>query len=404
MKIALLMQYERFEQIITSTLSSALSSLWGKTVSVRWRDANILDRLPLKHDSYLVVPELNAIFRPDADRIVFETIWDEYGDVSFSCDTLRAILEKPARATYIVLSTVPPISMFFSPYRLEVYPDLSGTPSKYLIIGGTYRIRIIDRGSQLVFSVLKSGASPETMQAEIQLRRSLSWLPAPPLIDYNPEKAIVTESFIRGKAIDRIRNLHIWQESVREISNVLNRLRSVEIGVIQVSDLINCVKFEMEQCRLPRDWIRRFTGGISHINSYIGTGDIETCISHGDLQPGNILYTPDKGFVFIDWETTAHRSPYFDPLTFWLKIRQGKGIYQSTKRFIEQGGDDSLAVLLGNLNSDISTLISRKRIISIHLIEQLLYYLREQRSSLFTKLGPGLSSFQRHWDSLISLL
>jgi hypothetical protein len=146
----------------------------------------------------------------------------------------------------------------------------------------------------------------------------------------------------------------------------------------------------------------QFVEGAGALARMLDSGEIECCASHGDLQPGNVLLGKGGGVTVIDWERTIPRAAWFDPLTFSLEARKGLGLAERVERFIAEGPDIRAARLLGDLTRDAAGREGRRRMLAVHLLEQMEYYLSEQVMSRFTRPGPGLSALMAEWKDLVS--
>ena len=100
------------------------------------------------------------------------------------------------------------------------------------------------------------------------------------------------------------------------------------------------------------------------------TTDIPTCTSHGDLQSGNIWVEPSGKTLVYDWETAGRRSVWYDSATLCYSLRRAYG----WKLMI---GDISVDNLVKCVPDGIEARMSRRGIIGVLLLEDLLFYLED---------------------------
>ena len=235
-------------------------------------------------------------------------------------------------------------------------------PEYMMIMPGNCRFRKFDFANRTVRVYPKAGFSDIPIHREISIRAELDSAKKPLDITLplnkaqDPAKGYKTfeEPLIDATPINRIPGLAQDKRYIQQIETILTRLHQFKIyeetidgtpkGLITSGDYIHHAR-NLYDC-YSKELLERFPG-ILLDNVYqriMRAFDIvsresmvDTCWTHGDFQPGNILVYGDdpKDIILADWEDVGGRASVYDGMTYNLESRTKPGVYKRLDEYIK---------------------------------------------------------------------
>lgn len=259
----------------------------------------------------------------------------------------------------------------------RIYISAAGQINTDLYISPCNRtVRFFDFEADTVDCILKEGYKPLFLNNQLDFRMNCRYDFVPKVL--NRGEDWYTEEVMHGNALARVRDMQVHAESLRVIDSYIKQLaedtredmlgQTYFIGLKQ-QILSLCVQLLEQGDEQYEEMVHCLDGMQRKV------GDLEmtvpTCISHGDLQEGNIWVSRDGRVLIYDWETCGRRSVWYDPVTLYYSLHN-RG----------QGYD-----LLGLLKKDTKWLMNDPEkgytdrhlefIRSVLLMEDILFQLRE---------------------------
>ena len=401
MRISLLLEREPFGTIFEETMSTFFSDYFEQDYKVKWCQGDSkIEIAKLKDETQIwkCNPQLNAIFVPGADKIIFEPIVREFSYTSIWW-------RKPFQYLYVKTAAHGVWGKYFAKINIKVSPVVPDAKN-LLIVGGNHKLRLLDYKRKKCFIILKKGFNSNFYERELKVRRLAHnlKLPVPSILEeVSSDIRCYTEEYVIGTPINRLKGnkrsrfilgecikaLRILGEHTREeieVENYVGRLsESIKSNVIS-----NHLLGEGEQARSLDylDKIRSFIVELSR--NYIKK--INTVIAHGDFQPANIIINNDC-YWMIDWEYSCRRQAEYDGLVYLLESRFPCGLAQRLENLLK---DDRIWAepILCKWSDGGKIDLQRKRfILAIFLLEELSLRIEENSNPMFKKLGAGFYDF-----------
>ncbi len=390
MRISLLKEREPFAETLASTLERFLRSCGDAATQVNWLDrkrnspANI----------WLCNEFLNCIFRPSAPPEVFGPIQSEYG-------TSTRRWRTPAQRLYVFLATRSALQWSLSQGRLAIDPVPDDSRSM-LVIPGNTRIRIANHQKKTAWVVLKEGFDRDRFLEESRRRQHLLdlQLPVPRILERNDEQAYYCEDYLVGVPVNRLRD--------RQRANRLTQDAYLHLAkLVKPSLHDSTVEAYCERCQKDFDGISRRLNCLDAdqsealrqvfepllVEAIRGPNRTSCAETHGDFQPGNVLWGKDQLWL-IDWEYSAVRIATYDPMVMSLASRFPMGLAGRLAEFIRTGEMGVQWPAQWPVVQEDS-LLARRQQAHLFLAEELLLHMRENAPSLIQRPGDGLISIMR---------
>jgi hypothetical protein len=329
------------------------------------------------------------VFSVRASSRVFETSWREY---------LRApsVGATVLHGAFLAGNTAPLARNLLASHHIWFDPELED-PAHLLILGGNSRLRLIDYREGTVTSILKEGFDERSIRREIALRKAGRADLAPPVLRVSEDQRSFVEPLLHGTVADRLFGRRTRTKVLLEALDACIGLAARTRRSVPLADWCRTARAK------AREAVSRVEdGGSSCIRDALAWVDFlcrwllnsdraqnryaETVVSHGDLQPGNVLVERDRAWL-IDWENIGERVEWYDPLTLALGSRRGyPGLILRAMRLMkgEMGSeiDRTARGVLLNAPTDFD---AEERIV-MYLIDELQFCLGEN------VIGPLLTT------------
>lgn len=208
-----------------------------------------------------------------------------------------------------------------------VFPDAPEKWQDIVIYPGNKKVKVIDTDNLTILNVVRQGYSKAWLSHEVALRAN----PSIPCVlpignhgdDWYSERLIVGRTMARMRRTERRRRDPAVMRVIREMGRPV-RVETVREYCERLCDsVVGCARslagrLGSDDFALIIAASRALTRVCSQDASPVVIG-----FSHGDLQPGNIMFedVTDRLFV-LDWETYGERSALYDIATYYYGLRR----------------------------------------------------------------------------------
>jgi len=209
-----------------------------------------------------------------------------------------------------------------------------------MIMPGNQRFRTFDFLHDTILVTPKHNFSAQGIQNEIQLRQRLSpSLPFIPPCQSLPNDAF-QEPLLNAFPLNRL-DKTAQHKAEANAFQCLQKLHQIDNASLPSADYLSHKRAQFEAAKTL---LRQKFGGLClrRLDTLydcaekilLPTQIIQTALTHGDFQPGNILARNDNpGPIFIDFEDAAPRACAYDYLTWQLRARTPRGLVQRIQNF-----------------------------------------------------------------------
>lgn len=260
-----------------------------------------------------------------------------------------------------------------------------------LIVPGNQRLRVFcfDRGLSRVWP--KVGFSTQRLEVEVRARQGAREGFFVPLRRWAKDYSWLEEGLVEGVPLPRCAPVQRQQVDLVRLFEELDAWSGSAVREVEAIGYAQALAQEGEG--LISQLQRRFAGELGArfslgrlVRQASVLGRLQLSRSHGDLQPGNLLVTP-QGVRVIDWEHSRERMSGYDRLVFGLAARQA-GWEVRVADFLSGNAVAPLA-----LEQESSA--RRRALLSLFALEDLLWHLREASSGPYLGLTAGVRHASR---------
>ena len=396
MRISLLLQREPFGAILEQTLATFLQAWTQQPHQVRWRMGrpNVGQMRCHGQQPWLCNIYLNAIFVPEADPHIFDPIRREFA-------RSLAWWRRPVQQAYVAVGTGQSSAHWLAQAGVSISPGLPDA-RHLLIVAGNHKIRLLNCAQGIVYGVLKSGFPSKFMRQEIQTRQQAEklGLPVPPLRSVAEDGAWFSEHYVSGTPVNRLNNFKTAQEAIASVMGALQRLLQETLheeplgGYItdlhdRIQELVN--GNPLLSALQKRELLSNAATLVKQARDLRSvSGNVATALTHGDLQPANILLN-ERGAWLIDWEYAARRQAGYDALVLGLRVRFPKGLAARLQTFVAQGWGETAISAVNWTGAMWDTEAGRRLHADLFLLEELALRLEENANPCFVRSEKGLT-------------
>lgn len=341
---------------------------------------------PKKKGNFFVYPHINAIISSQPGSQVKEFLYTEY-EVSDNW-VKRKLIKNYVR---ILLND----RGFFAEKCLNIIP-FKEDPASILIYPCNKKFRFFYFQKDYVDIFTKVGFDTENIQKEIQFRNKYkNYSFVHPVVEFG-------EEWYREKIIEGIPYARCSKEKKEEYINQIYKgvieLHKVSLNYSSLDNYIEKILFKIKKGfenlnnkGKKIDNKNAFINLLLHIEKTMKNKDfdIPLVMSHGDFQEGNIWLTDNRQVIFIDWETWAIRSSWYDLLVFEKNLRRKHTFFKNLNEYIKCNVHHTFSTLDDvTINRDDKN--ARKIIAQVVLLEDILWEINETNNLPKDIIGHGL--------------
>ena len=389
MKISILKKFEDFESIFKISVEHYVYHRYGVHMEISWQKRSWIDRLIGLHhpNTYLCNPDINTIFKADADKIIFTPAWSQYGrSSSFTGLLLRRI--------YLTLSTSNLLMGLFCPLQFSVKNDVFSDQT-VCFAGGLSKIKIFNYTSFEVVNIHKGNFPSSFLVNEISFRCSNQRSYILPLIWFNDssycerliEKADPLyygydelNDFYITKAFQYLQELFFSDYKEYKFEDYLEilLLQIFEFSPLFSDSLFSRIEQVYQELKIHYEGREVFVGR-----------------SHGDLSLGNMLIENDE-LMLIDWERTKHRAYGYDLFTYSFESRRNLTKFDEYISVFIDLDDDFIKQIFPRLAENLGG-ADLHMYFYLYLLEEIIYICEESVSFNITVPHTRLMSISNYF-------
>lgn len=258
----------------------------------------------------------------------------------------------------------------------KVFVSRSAFAPSIFIVPQNRSIRFYDYERMTVDCIIKSGFTNKYFNNQIDFRTNYSYDFLNPMLANGD--GWFREKVLMGHPLVRTTDKELFEKGMGKALDYLKVLAKDTLEWVAVEPYVE----SMKEDAIRKTVLAKETKRIREVDAVLRlldiavqlartiTTDIPTCTSHGDLQSGNIWVEPSGKTLVYDWETAGRRSVWYDSATLCYSLRRAYG----WKLMI---GDISVDNLVKCVPDGIEARMSRRGIIGVLLLEDLLFYLED---------------------------
>lgn len=186
-------------------------------------------------------------------------------------------------------------------------------------------VRFYDFEADTVDCILKEGYKPLFLNNQLDFRMNCRYDFVPKVLKRGPNW--YSERIMHGHALARVRDIPTRLESFWQLESSIKQLAEdtrenlpgqAYFAGLKQQVLSLCAQL-LEQSDPQGEQVARCLETMQTRMAGLEM-TIPTCISHGDLQEGNIWASRDGRVLIYDWETCGRRSVWYDPITLHYSL------------------------------------------------------------------------------------
>lgn len=184
-------------------------------------------------------------------------------------------------------------------------------------------IRFYDFQTDTVDCILKDGYQGDFLNNQLDFRMTCHYPFVPKVLERGADW--YRERIMHGHALARVRDTRLYERSLHTAVSFVSTLAE------DTRDTVNAQAYICQLTEKLSALCADITGTAAEAQAALAKArnieipdlTVPTCISHGDLQTGNIWVSNSGEVILYDWETCARRSVWYDPVTLYCGLRSG---------------------------------------------------------------------------------
>jgi|GEM_PF-1489397 len=350
---------EDFYGICEKTLNGYFKEVYGEEIVCSFRKSNFSDNI-------VVYEKINVIGTRIPGLRTVKYLLDEF---NIKDNYLKFILAK----IYVILT-------FFSfgiiANRTLLVKNKEIFTRDLLIFPANRKLRIFHFNNNYVDAVVKDTFTRKFFQNELDFRLNSKYEFVPPIEKYGNNW--YREKILEGQALARIRDKKMYSvytlKAIEYISIIANETLTLTDNREYSSSLFKEIKAKLmiakENKKIKKYKIALEFAEIAFDKSQKNIFPVPICLTHGDLQTGNIWIDHKYNkVILIDWETNEKRSIWYDPATLLLSLRRKDKLRDMVLNCDSSEIKDAILMNDKNKNYDIQS------VIGILFLENIIFYL-----------------------------
>lgn len=313
MDLSSMLQREDFFKILEQTIPAYYKEAHKKEITFTYTPTNGCEPL-------VVNGILSFVSRPKRCKGLYKFLNAEY---NIRSSFVKYIIGKCA---VNIISIFPFIGKVKTAYVTR------GTLSKNEFINPQNRsIRIFNYDTMTVDCTIKYGFTKKYFQKQLEFRKEADFSFIPKLIDFG--ETWFREPILMGNPLARVINQSDYMQGLddafRYIEQLVLKTKMLTDLRTYVSTLENNIFDLISQAKYRKNIkyaneIKEIVKSSAELVKSLDA-DFYTCISHGDLQTGNIWLDNEKKTWIYDWETVGRRSIWYDASVLGYSLRRPAG-------------------------------------------------------------------------------
>lgn len=359
MKLSQLIPREKIYNILSKTIST---------------NSFFEDNFDEKNIDFNCFKHLNIIFNKSLNDNVKDTLVFEY---SISKSFFKQFLQN----IYIKIIFLPIFRNLFSDNRIMLPSHLKN----YGVVPGNHRIRLFESSLKKIIVLLKNNESSKFIKNDIDSRFNNSLSYTPKILSFGSDWLI--EEFIKGVPFNRVKNNK--SNKALEILMSLHNKELIEKNKKNISidkylneckkELYSLVEIIEENNPIKKEIIFGLENLLFDILS-LNINELETSITHGDFQEGNIRINSNNELFVLDWESADNRFYLYDAFVMLSTVRTGIELEKAFELFFKKANKYQIKI----------DRYSKTTLIFLLCFEELRFHFNEDISSNF--FSPGVNS------------
>ena len=273
--------------------------------------------------------ECNAVIKPKLSAVVSVHMSSKAREFFYAEWNIRnSIIKNIIAKTYVFLMTR--TGRLFSQFKFKFMP-YEEFSDDIVIAPNNRSIRIFDYATNIVGCIKKEGFTNKYFENQLSFRKQYHYDFMFPLLKYGDDW--FQEPIMYGHPLARVTDNQRYKKG---ISDVIEDIKALAFDTIEyidsdeyVRNLVLVLEIMLERARIEKEILNweKTEEIIRNIHERIKSVHImmPTCISHGDLQTGNIwLDRYNKTWIY-DWETVGRRSIWYDSSVLQYSLRRPEG-------------------------------------------------------------------------------
>jgi predicted Ser/Thr protein kinase len=255
----------------------------------------------------------------------------------------------------------------------------------YGVVPGNHRIRLFESSLKKIIVLLKNNESAKFIKNDIDSRFNNSLSYTPKVLSFGSDWLI--EEFIKGVPFNRVKN-----NKSNKALEILMSLHNKELinknkKNIPIDKYLNECKKELyslveiieENNPIKKEIIFGLENLLFNILS-LNINELETSITHGDFQEGNIRINSNNELFVLDWESADNRFYLYDAFVMLSAVRTGIELEKAFELFFKKANKYQIKI----------DRYSKTTLIFLLCFEELRFHFHEDISSNF--FSPGVNS------------
>lgn len=360
---------EDYETILEATLSSGLKEFSGRAQDVQVGQCG-------RGQVWFLQSLFGAYHAPKPSRAVRHWLRDSFRFTS-------VVWRLPAQYSVGTLAALKPVLHITGRKNIWISPGIAD-PDSTIILPGNKRVRLLCFATRRTRTFAKSGFDSSGMQREREARE-MGPGPYPQITRCAEDGSWIEEEFVDGVSLARTPP---WFGRRRAVSDLLARLRywggegdeeSAPIRAAALATKAGDLAMQVEgrlALKVPKLLIEQLQRQAEPMRSVMVT------MTHGDLQPGNVIRSP-RGLVVVDWEHIGRRMSQYDVLVWAFRSRWGANWSDRTGSFV----NGSQEFPFDPMPSSASW---RRGALAMFCLEELVWHLEDALSGPYRAVPDGL--------------
>ncbi|MBO4350662.1 MAG: phosphotransferase [Proteobacteria bacterium] len=255
---------------------------------------------------------------------------------------------------------------------------------------GNQRLRRFDFKNRVVSVYGKAEFSDDGLRREIDFRMAHSerhdWIL--PILTLGTHG--FDEPLLDATGLDRVRNARNRQMGLNRALMALDALHQYENKEVTAAEYLEMKRAEFVHAE--KQLQEKFMGiSLEHVEKIWDLSSrevsqvqkVELSLTHGDFQPGNVLISNhDDRIWIIDWEDIGVRASIYDLMTWGLRSRFPRGLYNRVQSYLQTSQFDECRDITVHYNARVA--------VALWAIEEWIWLMQSSSRNGISEMNAGL--------------